>query len=61
MMEASMRNVEVSEIWIDPDGRLCARFADATLDLAHIYRSTSGVVWNEQFRSVCSPVPRPRR
>jgi hypothetical protein len=54
-----MRTVEVSEIWIDPDGRLCARLGDDSLDLTHIYRaSASGVVWNAQSRAVCSPVPR---
>ena len=54
-----MREVEVREIWIDNEGRLCARLADESLDLTHIYRaSASGVVWDEQARAVCSPVPR---
>ena len=58
-MEGPMRGVEIGEIWIDPEGRLCARLGDGSLDLTHIYRaSASGVVWNAQSRAVCSPVPR---
>ena len=44
-----MREVKVSEIWIDDEGRPCARLADASQDLTHIYRaSASGVVWDDQ-------------
>ena len=58
-MGSSVREVKVSEIWIDDEGRLCARLADASLDLTHIYRaSASGVAWDAQARAVCSPVPR---
>lgn len=54
-----MREVEVTEIWIDDEGRLCARLADESVDLTHIYRaSASGVEWDEQARAVCSPIPR---
>jgi hypothetical protein len=54
-----VRDIEVKEIWIDNDGRLCVRLADESLTLSHIYRaSVSGVEWNEQLRAVCSPVPR---
>src|SRR5262245_2079075 len=54
-----MRSVEVREIWVAGDGRLCVRLADASLALTHIYRaSASGVEWDDQIRAVCSPVPR---
>ena len=54
-----MREVEIREIWIDNQGRLCVRLADESLDLMHIYRaSASGAAWDEQARVVCSPVPR---
>jgi hypothetical protein len=58
-MDSHLREVEVKQIWIDNEGRLCVRLADESLDLSHIYRaSASGVEWNEQLRAVCSPVPR---
>jgi hypothetical protein len=51
--------VNVSEIWIGDDSRLCVRFADASLDLTQIYRaSASGVTWDPGLRALCSPVPR---
>jgi hypothetical protein len=42
-----MRAVEVREIWINTDGRLCVRLTDESIDLTHIYRAlASGVVWS---------------
>lgn len=58
-MEPPPRTVSVSEIWIDDDGRLCLRLADASLDLTYIHRaSASGVWWNRDIGALCSPVPR---
>lgn len=58
-MEPTLRPVSVSEIWVDHDGRLCVRLADASLDLAQIHRaSASGVWWNGDIGALCSPVPR---
>lgn len=58
-MEPPQRNVSVSEIWVDRDGRLCVRLADASIDLTHIHRaSASGVWWNGDIGALCSPVPR---
>ena len=57
--DTALRQVEVTEIWVDAEGRLCARLADESLDLSDIYRaSASGVVWDRQLRALCSPVPR---
>ena len=58
-MSTSVRPVEVSEIWLDHDGRLCVRLGDKSLDLTHIYRaSASGVEWEQDLRALRSPVPR---
>jgi len=58
-VDSLMRDVEISEIWIDSDGHLCARLADASLALTHIHRaSASGVRWDDRIRAVCSPIPR---
>ena len=53
-----MCTLDVSEIWIEEEGRLLARLADESLDLTHIYRTASGVNWDAQARALCSPVPR---
>jgi len=52
-----MRKLELSEIWVDEEGRLFPRAADESRELPHIYRAASGVNWDAQARAVCSPAP----
>jgi hypothetical protein len=56
---ALVRDVEVSEIWVDNERRLCVRLADTSQVLTDIYRaSVSGVEWDDHTRAIRSPVPR---
>jgi len=53
-----MRDVEVTEIWVDDETRLCVRVADKSRVLTHIYRAASGTARDDQIKAVRSPLPR---
>ena len=53
-----MQRIVVGRVWIDEHCRLCVRPEDVTVDFRYIYRTASGVVWDEELRAVRSPAPR---
>ncbi len=53
-----MKKVAIDKIWIDEHCRLCVFPADLTISLGQVFRSATGVRWDEELRAVCSPAPR---
>jgi len=51
-----MRNEAITEIGIDGEGRLYVRPSSCSFE--HIYRTASGVRWDEEAGCLFAPVPR---
>ena len=54
-----MRDIEIKEIRIDDESRLCLSLhSDDPADYEFIYRAASGVSWDRESHTLCSGIPR---